>query len=247
MDNEKLAKSLSANDTNIIPYLPCLLQDLWELGCSVGDVIYLIKNNMKEKNLKALDLACGKGAASVALAKEFGFFVKGVDLMPEFIDFAKSKAEEFGVLDLCEFEAGDVCEKILAEKGYDLVLFLASGEILGDWEKSLFLLKNTVKEGGFIIIDDAYANCGDYLTWDDWLGIFDKCGVCLVEKMTAPINEVKRMNEINQSFIVKRAEELKIKYPHLSDLFDDYIKCQEEEIKALESNLTPFCALLKAL
>jgi len=29
---EKLAKSLTAETTELIPYLPYLLQDLWELG-----------------------------------------------------------------------------------------------------------------------------------------------------------------------------------------------------------------------
>ena len=29
---EKLARSLTADSTQLIPYLPYLLQDLWELG-----------------------------------------------------------------------------------------------------------------------------------------------------------------------------------------------------------------------
>lgn len=36
---EKLAKSLTAESTELIPYLPYLLQDLWELGSSPKDII----------------------------------------------------------------------------------------------------------------------------------------------------------------------------------------------------------------
>ena len=39
---EKLAKSLTAESVELIPYLPYLLQDLWELGSSPKDMIHLI-------------------------------------------------------------------------------------------------------------------------------------------------------------------------------------------------------------
>jgi len=35
---EKLAKSLTAESVELIPYLPYLLQDLWELGSSPPDM-----------------------------------------------------------------------------------------------------------------------------------------------------------------------------------------------------------------
>ncbi|WP_207706943.1 hypothetical protein [Alkalibaculum sporogenes] len=40
---EKLAKSLTAESTELIPYLPYLLQDLWELGSSPKDIINMIQ------------------------------------------------------------------------------------------------------------------------------------------------------------------------------------------------------------
>ncbi|HRS21797.1 MAG TPA: class I SAM-dependent methyltransferase, partial [Clostridia bacterium] len=77
---EKLAKSLTGETTELIPYLPYLLQDLWELGSDPKEIIGLIRKNIqKVKDLKILDLACGKGAASVKLAKELGCNVQGID------------------------------------------------------------------------------------------------------------------------------------------------------------------------
>ena len=60
---EKLAKSSTAESVELIPYLPYLLQDLWELGSSPKDMVHLIsKNIIISEKTKVLDLACGKGA-----------------------------------------------------------------------------------------------------------------------------------------------------------------------------------------
>ena len=71
---------------------------------------------------RVLDLACGKGAVSVILAKKLGCMIKGIDIIPEFIDFAINKAQEFGVRELCEFLVGDITELVKTEKDYDIVI-----------------------------------------------------------------------------------------------------------------------------
>lgn len=63
---EKLVKSLTAEYAELIPYLPYLLQDLWELGTSPKAIIDMIQKHIKvSEKTKVLDLACGKGAASI--------------------------------------------------------------------------------------------------------------------------------------------------------------------------------------
>lgn len=79
---EKLAKSLTVDSIEIIPYLSYLLQDLWELGSSPKDMINLIFENINiTENTKILDLACGKEAVSINIAKKFGYLVKGIVLI----------------------------------------------------------------------------------------------------------------------------------------------------------------------
>ena len=87
----KLAESLSSSSTELIPYLPYLLQDLFELGSSTNDMLQIIQQHLPNpQKLKVLDLACGKGAVSICLASSLKCQVKGIDLVPDFIEVAKS-------------------------------------------------------------------------------------------------------------------------------------------------------------
>lgn len=83
---EKLAGSLTADSIELIPFLPYLLSDLWELGSSPEDMISLISNNIcMSTDIRVIDLACGKRAVSISIAEKFGCRIKGVDIMNDFI------------------------------------------------------------------------------------------------------------------------------------------------------------------
>lgn len=245
---EKLAKSLTAESVELIPYFPYLLQDLWELGSSPKDILGMITKHLPvSKDTRILDLACGKGPVSVNLAKELGCRVKGIDLIPEFIDFAMQKAEEFGVKDLCEFEVGDITKAVTTEKGYDIVILGAVGDVLGNAEETITLLKNTVKKGGYIIIDDAYGNDennAQYPTRDQWLKIFNRTGVRLIDEKVIEDDELVNLNNEQQEWIIKRANELKEKLPEKAHLFDSYIQSQQAECDELENDISGVTMLL---
>lgn len=248
---EKLAKSLTAESVELIPYLPYLLQDLWELGSSPNDMLEMITKHIPvSKETRVLDLACGKGAVSVNLAKELGCMVKGIDIIPEFIDFAVQKALEFGVGELCEFLAGDITELVKTEKGYDIVILGAVGDVLGNAEETITLLKKTVKKGGYIIIDEAYGNDESnpqYLTREQWLAIFNKTGVKLIEAKIVENDEIAKLNVEQQKWIIKRANELKEKLPGKAYLFDSYIQSQQAGCDELENEISGVTMLLKVI
>lgn len=46
ISQEKLAKSLTADSIDLIPYLPYLLQDIWELGSSPKTIIDMIEKHI---------------------------------------------------------------------------------------------------------------------------------------------------------------------------------------------------------
>ncbi len=243
---KKLAQSLTAESVELIPYL---LQDLWELGSSPEDIIEMIQREIAEpEKLKVLDLACGKGAVSVNLAKALGCQVKGVDIIPEFIEVAKEKATVYKVENLCEFIVGDAKEAVEIEKNYDLVIFGAASDILGTPEQTIQVLKKTITPEGYLIIDDAYGkegNSSDYYTRAQWLEIFTKTGVTLLDEKRMDPKAMEALNKEQQSHILKRSEELKKQYPEKKHLFDGYVKSQQAECDELENDLDAVTLLLR--
>jgi ubiquinone/menaquinone biosynthesis C-methylase UbiE len=211
---------------------------LWELGAIPNDIIHLIEQNIEvTPNTKILDLACGKGAVSINLARAFGCKVKGIDLIPEFIDYAVTKALAYGLQDRCEFIVGDINESVLNENGYDIVILASVGDVLGNVLETLLKLKKTVRSRGYILIDDAYSKDDSnkvYHTRELWLKAFSDAGVRLVAEKKAEARVLKDINKYNQDRITQRAHELMKSYPDLVDLFAGYIESQQAECNELE-------------
>ncbi|EEG78910.1 class I SAM-dependent methyltransferase [Dethiobacter alkaliphilus] len=246
---EKLARSLTAETTELIPHLPYLLQDLWELGSSPKDMIALaLEHTNISRESKVLDLGCGKGAVSIGLAKSIGCKVKGIDILSQFIDYAKEKAMEYGVQHLCQFVVDDINESVRVEEGYDFVILGAVGDVLGNPLTTLLKLKSTIKQGGFIFLDDAYANGGSdnpYPSRGDWLQYFNKADLAVIAEKPIDHDELIAINRSQQEQIVQRARELMRKFPEKKDMFQGYIFSQQAECDELESGLTGVTWLLQ--
>ncbi|MCX7921456.1 MAG: class I SAM-dependent methyltransferase [Clostridia bacterium] len=248
---EKLAKSLTAETTELIPYLPYLLQDLWELGSGPKGIKELVLKNISiSENTKILDLACGKGAVSIQLAKAFGCKVKGIDILPEFIDYARKKAEEYSIQNLCEFKVEDINQSVINEEDYDIVILGAVGDVLGNTAETLSKLKRTVKKGGYIFIDDAYSLDGSnerYLSREQWNIVFRDAGVALVDEKIIDDSELEEINKYNQDCIIARANELKKANPEKAEIFEGYIRSQQAECDELEGDITGVTWLLQVI
>ncbi|WP_242987480.1 class I SAM-dependent methyltransferase [Anaerobacterium chartisolvens] len=242
---------MTAGYTELIPHLPYLLQDLWELGSSPKDIIDMFQKHIKvSETTKVLDLACGKGAVSIQVAKALDCKIKGIDIIPEFVDFANKKAKEYGVENLCEFKAGDINKAVKIEKDYDIVILGAVGDVLGNPEETIQLLKNTVKNGGYIFINDAYGNNDSderYPTREKWFLFFQKAGVKLLDEIFNEEADLESLNNEQQSFIVMRANEIKEKYPDKAYLFESYIQSQQAECDELENEISGVTMLLQVI
>lgn len=244
---EKLACSLTARSVELVPFLPYLLQDLWTLGSSPAMMTRLIAGHFPPREgAKALDLACGKGAVSVAIAQKLGISVHGFDLTAEFIEYARGKAEALGVSALCHFTVGDVNDVVERENGYDIAIFGAAGNILGTPAQTLRKLARTVAPGGYILIDESYLPDGadgagqiryqnyEYLRRGQWLQLFQENGLRLVEEM---MDDEPYDFDADNAAIAKRAAELSAKHPELHELFDGYVRSQLDECEDLENEL----------
>jgi len=106
-----------------------------------------------------LDLACGVGRHSLALA-EMGFRVVGVDISPEYIARAEALADEREVGDLVEFLVGDMrlVAELLKEREGAFVASLSLFTSLGYWDEDtdrriIEQLSHLVAPGGVLVID----------------------------------------------------------------------------------------------
>ena len=96
--NESIVESLDGFQPELLPYLPYLLQDLWEIGADPSTMLSLIKQYMRQDKLNILDLGCGKGAVSIKIAQEINCKILGIDAMNEFIKSAQDYADRKSVV-----------------------------------------------------------------------------------------------------------------------------------------------------
>jgi len=253
---ENLARSLTAETTDLLPFLPYLLQDLWELGTSPRDVVTLIKKYAPlSPNTKVLDIACGKGAISINIASHLGLTTHGIDIIPEFITYATQKSHQLNVSNLCSFQLGDANELIQTAKNYDIAIFGAAGNILGTPQETLAKLSATIKSGGHIIIDEAYLPDNftnsqvkyknyEYLTRSQWLNLFKSNNLTLLEELQ---NTEDYDFDSDTNAIAQRASELSEKHPEKRTMFESYVQSQLNECEDLENNITAITWILQKL
>jgi SAM-dependent methyltransferase len=192
----------------------------------------------------------------VEIAKALGARVAGVDITPEFIDVARRKAEEHGVASLCAFTVADANVAVREERGYDGVIFGAVGDILGSPEDTVTLLREIVREGGVIIIDDAYVDDTDakvrhqnYATREQWLDVFERSGLRVLEEVAGAVlsTECAAGNRADLEKIKARAAQLSVLHPEKKKFFEEYVAGQADEVQDLESTLNGVVWILRKI
>jgi SAM-dependent methyltransferase len=247
---ESVAAAMDTNDNAILPYLPYLLQDFWEIGAEPDTMIALIKKHLPGKeNLRVLDLGCGKGPVSVKIAKNLGYQCHGIDAIPEFIDYAKAKADEYGVSTLCKFEVGDIRPMVKDLRGYDIIILGAIGQIFGNYFESFSAIAPCYATDGIVLVDDAYIEEESefvhpmVLTKKDLLAQVDALGIELIDEDVTKGN-VAIFDGYDQDYlnIERRCKELTDMHPDKAELFATYLKNQNDEYSNMKYNIS--CATM---
>ena len=249
---ESVVIAMDGTDKELFPFLPYILQDVWEIGADPDAIIKLIKkycNNIAE--LKVLDLGCGKGAVSIKVAYEYGCRCYGIDAIPEFISYAQKKATEYNVEHLCKFEIGDIREKVNELSDFDVVILGAIGPVFGDYFSTLSTLTGCINENGIFIIDDGYINDDSDFNHplmykkSDILKQLEKAGMQLVENDIMDRDDIKDSDDYIFDKLKKRCHELIEKFQDKQTLFLNYIKKQEEENDVLENKVIGTTMVIK--
>lgn len=231
--------------TDMFPFLPYILQDFWEMGASPANMITLIEKHMSNfSELKVLDLGCGKGAVSVRVAKKLKCHCFGIDAIKEFVAEAKEKAKEHGVERYCEFEAGDIRERIKELPEYDVIILGAIGPIFGTYYETMITLLPHLKLNGIVIVDDAYIDDNSTFThpliakYSDLIAQLDRAGAVLFDEIKETgSDELLRGHDREFSYLQQRCSELIAKYPDKKELFENYLSNQKEEYSIMENDV----------
>ena len=231
---------MDGSDKELFPFIPYILQDLWEIGADPDTVIRIIRKYFNDQHgLNVLDLGCGKGAVSIQVADALACQCHGIDAIPEFIEYARQKAKEYKVAHLCKFEIGDIREKIRKLPGYDVIILGAIGPVFGDYYATLTSLAPCLHDRGIFIIDDAYIGDDSDFSHpliyrkETILRHIDQAGMKLLEEHIPEREQIKDADDHIYHHLERRCDELIKKHPDKEHLFRNYVKQQETEIDVL--------------
>ena len=248
--DESVAMSMDGGEgTAIVPFLPYILQDAWEIGTDPGVVVELVRRHWKHGSCpRVLDLGCGKGAVSVRLAGEMGCRCLGIDAIGEFVAEAAKKARELGLEGLCRFEQGDIRLRIRELGRFDVIVLGAIGPVFGDHRETLGILEPHLEPRGLIVIDDGWIEDGSphthpgVLRRGELLRQVGEAGMRIVEEALFDRGEIKDADDRLFRDLERRCRELIAMHPEKQELFKGYIRRQLEENDWLENRIT--CAVL---
>lgn len=241
---ESVVIAMDGEDKNLYPYIPYILQDLWEFGASPEIIINLIKKHKSDfENLKILDLGSGKGVVCIKIAMEFKCHCFGIDAVKEFVDESIIKAKEHNVEKYCEFEVGDIRTKLFNKIKYDIIILGAIGPVFGDYHSTITGIKKRLLPDGLIIIDDSYINeVSDFShpqiqKKSHILNQITNARMRIIDEVMISQEQIKKSNKYIFHKIKIRCEELIKKEPKNRHLFERYIKNQEYENEVLEQEV----------
>ena len=245
-EREQVAATLDATP-ELMPWVPELLRDLFDLGSSPDLVSEWVGALGLPSDARVLDLGFGKGAVSLTLARDLGVHAHGVDLCEPFVREARRTAEEWGVSGRCRFEKGDLREVARTARGYDVVVYASVGE-LGRLDAAVGAIRDCVGDGGFLVVDEGFlapgageaAGVGELTGFED-LASYDESrrrltshgDVILKEKTLTP-EEMRALDERYIESIAARSEVLAARHPEAAATILGYVDRQRRAAAAWE-------------
>jgi SAM-dependent methyltransferase len=243
-------------DLELLPLLPEVLADIWELGSWPERILELLRDYTDlEPGATVLDLGCGKGAVAVTVARELDFEVHGIDLFLPFLEEARRRAEGANLGDRCRFEAGDIRDAVQNLTGFEVVVLAAVGAGgFGEYSDCLGHLRQTLRPGGYVVIDDGFlvgqaaskrVGYEYYRSHQDTVQQLQSRGDRIVQELQISRSELEECNARNMNLIRLRAGEAARENPELAASLERYVESEEAECRFLENETTAAIWLLQ--
>lgn len=242
-EEEMIAYALEA-PASILPFMTELLTDHHELGSGAEAIVEAIRSLELPDNTTVVDLACGKGAVAVEVARQLGYQVIGIELHKPFIEECRNAAQEAKVANLCTFEHGDVIKLAGGRDPADVAIFAAVGDTLGPFDATMAILREYVKPGGHIIFSDVYLKDGAHEKFPGFEYASSKSKtielLCAHGDVLANFYELSDKDDTgkdNSNSIMERALKLAKKHPALKEDFLNFAETQAEANNFIANNL----------
>jgi len=243
--------SLDLDDSEIIPFIPEILNDLWELGSMPDYIIDLVEKHIpQDKIRKVIDLGCGKGAVLIQLREKIKFEGIGIDLMPEFIAKAEKYAAQRTFSKDLRFEIDDVKKSVEKYNDFDLVIYGHDSDIFGNITQSLLELEKYMSNESWIILEAIYStnsenNPDDLPNKTEFIQQLKESELEIEEQIIWNKNRLKQVNQENTSLISKRIKKLIQENSDKEAIFTNYLENQIVECQQLENDVNCLTILLK--
>ena len=124
-----------------------------------------------------LDVGCGPGHFSIALASRGAAHVLGVDFAPGMIEIAKKRAAQAGVGDRCQFVTADFLAKPPQER-FDYTIVAGFMDYAAEPQKVVDLVLSLTKSKAFF----SFPVKGGLLGWQRQLRYRNRCDLYLYGK-----------------------------------------------------------------
>jgi cyclopropane fatty-acyl-phospholipid synthase-like methyltransferase len=239
----------------LLPYLPDLLADIWALGSSPEIVVeWLGSLRLPPETTRVLDLGCGKGAVSVTLARELGFRSLGIDFFEPFLIEARERARELGVDERCSFKYADMLDIVEESRNYDVVVYTGVGGVLGSFDKCVFRLRQTVRVGGYMVIDDGFRmtpkeidrpGYDHYALYQETIRQLASHGDIILRENIVPVEDIKSRHQRETGLIAERVEGLSREHPEMANYFNEYLEHEKQECEIFERDIAEAMWLLE--
>lgn len=243
--------SLDLDNSEIAPYIPEILKNLWELGSMPDYVIDLVEKHIPSDKLeKVIDLGCGKGSVLIQLSEKKEFEGIGVDLVPEFVDEAKNYAAKAGYSKSLTFEVGDIKKRSRQHDNFDLVIYGHDSDIFGDIKQSLLELEKYVSHERWILFETLYNtnrdnNPDELPSREEFNDQIRKSGLDIVSQIVWDKDKLRKVNQSNTILIEEQIKRLIQLNPTKQGMFTAYLNNQIDECHELENDLECVTVLLK--
>jgi SAM-dependent methyltransferase len=249
--SRQIAASVDATP-DLLPVLPQLFQGIESLGSSPRRIVNLLRSASIPRQPRILDLACGKGSASIAIAAAISAHVTGIDAAPDFIAHATTRAHRRGLHNQTSFLIGDVtsvtriCNTLGPRTRFDAAIMIG---LLG-FDHAAPLLRTFLTPGGLYIIDDAVhpsTNPGKTTTptRGDARDYFASLGDKLLREVMLPRRAIENQNRTILKRLTRNAEALMQDHKPLRRSLKSFISRQNNNSARLLEDLRPTLWLVK--